>query len=144
VTHPVALDAQVAEVVLVGTDAQRYASDDLEAESLEPSPLGRVVGQQPHRANSQVDEYLGHVSQAFRDLGIPVDGSVSTRVPDLATATSAVRQAYESGYAQAVADLFLLLVPLTLVPLASVILLTGIRLSRSIRRWPEIGEAEAI
>jgi MFS family permease len=35
-------------------------------------------------------------------------------------------------------------IPTRVIPLASVVLLTDVRLSRSIRRWPELGEAEAI
>ena len=57
-THPVPLRAQVGDVVGVGARFARHAVDDVEAESLQSTALGRIVGDQPHRGDPEVDQDL--------------------------------------------------------------------------------------
>src|SRR5439155_13431247 len=82
VSHARLLGAQVADVVGVGLGLERHPLDDLEAEALEAAVLGRVVRQQTHRRDAQVDEDLGPDAvlaavdrQAELDVG--VDGVVA-------------------------------------------------------------------
>src|SRR6266576_2180821 len=58
-THAVALGLQVAQILRVGGRWERHPADDAQAVPLESRPLGRVVAQQPHRMDAQVDENLG-------------------------------------------------------------------------------------
>ena len=80
--HPVALGHQVADVLGVGAHRQRHALDDVQAVAVQADPLGRVVGQQPHRPHAEVDEDLradavvaGVGGQAELEVG--VDGVVA-------------------------------------------------------------------
>ena len=42
-----------------GATTERHPLGDLEAEALEAAVLGRVVGDEPHRGDAEVDEDLG-------------------------------------------------------------------------------------
>ena len=82
VTHPVALGAQVAEVLGRHVAGQRHPAGDLQAVALEPGALGRVVGQQPHRVHAEVDQDLragavvaGVGGQAEVEVGVDGVGS---------------------------------------------------------------------
>ena len=57
--HPVALGLQVGDVVVVGVRGQRHLLDDGYAVALQAVGLGRVVGHQPHRGDTEVLEDLG-------------------------------------------------------------------------------------
>src|SRR3984885_7307557 len=59
VTHPLALGAQVGDVLRVRLGLEGHALDDVEAEPLEPTALGRVVGHEAHRRHAEVDQHLG-------------------------------------------------------------------------------------
>src|SRR5262249_35210078 len=58
VAHPVTLGDQVPYVLRVRPYRQRYPLEDVQPVPVEPDPLGRVVGEQPHRAHSKVVEDL--------------------------------------------------------------------------------------
>ena len=81
-THAIALGHQVADVVGVGPHRQRHALDDVQAVPIQTDALGRVVGEQPHRPDAEVDEDLrtdavvaGVRGQAQLEVG--VDGVVA-------------------------------------------------------------------
>jgi MFS family permease len=76
-----------------------------------------------------------HVSAGLHAVG--VTGGL-TQVPNLATATAAIRHAYEWGYTQAIHELLLAMAPITLVSVVAVLFLREVRLSRTIRRVPEV------
>src|SRR5829696_3132611 len=59
VAHALALGPQVGDVLGVRLGLQRHALDDLEAEALEATVLGRVVGHVAQRGDAEVDEDLG-------------------------------------------------------------------------------------
>src|SRR5918997_6144216 len=82
VAHPLALGAQVGDVLWVGLGEQRHALGDPEAEPLETAALRRVVGERPHCGDAEVDQDLGADAvlaavdrHAERDVG--VDGVVA-------------------------------------------------------------------
>lgn len=56
--HLVAFGHQVADVLRVGAHRQRHPLDDVQSITVQADTFGRVVGQQPHRAHTEVDEYL--------------------------------------------------------------------------------------
>src|ERR1700679_4182324 len=59
VTHPVALGHQVADVLRVDAHRQRHPLEDVQAVAVQADPLGGVVGQQSHGADSKVHQDLG-------------------------------------------------------------------------------------
>src|SRR5271168_768452 len=59
VSHPLALGAEVGDVLGVGRQLQRDPLGDVEAEALEPAVLDRVVGHEPHGGHAEVDQHLG-------------------------------------------------------------------------------------
>ncbi len=76
-THPVAFCHQVLDVLGVGAHRQRHPLDDVQAVAVQPDALGRVVGQQPHGPDSEIDEDLrtsavvpGVGGQAQLEVGI--------------------------------------------------------------------------
>src|SRR3954447_13796753 len=58
VTHPVTLGAQVVDVLRVRAHRQHLASHDRQAVPLQPGPLRRIVGEQPHAPYAEVVEDL--------------------------------------------------------------------------------------
>src|SRR3712207_475667 len=58
VPHPVALGAQVGEVLRGDVAGQRHPAGHLQPVALQAGALGRVVGEQPHRVHAEVDEDL--------------------------------------------------------------------------------------
>ena len=58
VAHALALGAEVGEVLGVDGHDRGDPLGDLEAEALEAAVLGRVVGDDPHRGDAEVDEDL--------------------------------------------------------------------------------------
>src|SRR5256885_11146758 len=58
VAHPVPLGPQVPHVLRVRPGGQRYPPHHPQTVPLQPGPLGRIVGEQPHRANAEVVEDL--------------------------------------------------------------------------------------
>src|ERR1700733_315541 len=57
--HPLALGAEVGDVLGVGGQLQRDPLGDVEAEALESAVLDRVVGHEPHGGHAEVDQHLG-------------------------------------------------------------------------------------
>ena len=56
VAHPVALGAQVPQVLRVGRDGQRHAVDHAQAVALEADHLARVVGDRANRAEAEIEQ----------------------------------------------------------------------------------------
>ena len=56
--HPLALGAQVGDVLGVRRGLQRDPLGDVEAEALQPSVLDRVVGHEAHGGHAEVDQHL--------------------------------------------------------------------------------------
>src|SRR5688500_14900839 len=78
-THLVALRLEVPDVLRVGIALERNPLDDLEPVTLQAGALRWVVGQQSHRRDAEVHEYLGShsvVSGVRREteLDISLDG----------------------------------------------------------------------
>src|SRR3954451_12116177 len=59
VPHARLLGAQVGDVLRIGRGLERHPLDDFQAETLEATVLGRVVGEEAHSGDAQVDEDLG-------------------------------------------------------------------------------------
>src|SRR4051812_47205760 len=73
--HARLLGAQVGDVLGVRDRLERDPLDDFEAEALEATVLGRVVGEEPHGGDAQVDEDLS------ADAVLPaVDGQAELEV----------------------------------------------------------------
>src|SRR3984893_17149406 len=58
VAHPITLGDQVPDVLRVRPHRKRHPFDDVQPVPVEADALGRVVGEQPHRAHSQVVQDL--------------------------------------------------------------------------------------
>src|ERR1700677_3465047 len=58
VTHAFTLRAKVLDVERGRTAFDRHPLDDVEPEALEPATLGRVIGQQSHRRDAELDKNL--------------------------------------------------------------------------------------
>src|ERR1700733_2364101 len=57
-THPVSFGHQIPDVLRIGPHRQRHPLDDVQPVAVQADTLGGVVGQQPHRADSEVDQDL--------------------------------------------------------------------------------------
>src|SRR3954454_24011686 len=84
------LGAQVRDVLVVRLRAQRHPLDDLEAVALDTAVLRRVVRQQPHGRDTEVDEDLGTDAVLTRvdgeaELEVRLDG-VATLLLELVRA----------------------------------------------------------
>src|SRR5437763_4846301 len=57
--HAHLLGAQIGDVLGIGGGLERHSFDDLEAEPFEAAVLGRVVGEQAHGGDAEIDQDLG-------------------------------------------------------------------------------------
>src|SRR6202012_5429012 len=81
-THPVTLGHQIPDVLRIGAHRQRHPLDDMQPVAVQADSLGGVVGQQPHRADPEVDQDLGPGAVVAcvggqSELEVGVDGVVA-------------------------------------------------------------------